>query len=299
VKIVAEAQLKIYRAAIVEKFPELTLKSIKYLSEGWDSVACRVNERLIFRFPKRAEVERTLLKEIGLLPELGPALPLPIPQFKYISEKPGQLFPFAFVGYEMIKGEQLENCSPEAQEADWWRRAVGDFLTALHAFPVKRAQAFGVEIFASTQEKSFQTWREWLEQFYLDSQAKIFPMLADKYQTAIGQEFENFLRNEANFQFEPVLIHGDLNEEHILLDPATQRVTGIIDFGDAGIGDPAYDVTEDILPYYKGKLDATWQQRRHFYRKLGPLQIMFYAKKAGDGALLEFGNYELERLWPT
>jgi len=39
----------------------------------------------------------------------------------------------------------------------------------------------------------------------------------------------------------PVLVHGDLSAEHILFDPDTQRITGVIDFTDAIITTPLLD----------------------------------------------------------
>ena len=38
------------------------------------------------------------------------------------------------------------------------------------------------------------------------------------------------------------LCHNDLGTEHLLVDPATGTITGIIDWGDAAITDPAYDL---------------------------------------------------------
>ena len=39
-------------------------------------------------------------------------------------------------------------------------------------------------------------------------------------------------------------MHGDLTEDHILLDPArSARLAGVIDFTDAALGDPAFDFT--------------------------------------------------------
>jgi aminoglycoside phosphotransferase (APT) family kinase protein len=37
--------------------------------------------------------------------------------------------------------------------------------------------------------------------------------------------------------------HGDLQTEHVIVDPATDRVAAIIDWADQGSGDPAWDVT--------------------------------------------------------
>ena len=39
----------------------------------------------------------------------------------------------------------------------------------------------------------------------------------------------------------PRLLHFDYDADHVLTDPATGRVTGIVDWGDASVGDPAWD----------------------------------------------------------
>ena len=46
-----------YRAAIGENFSTVLITTLEYLSEGWESVACLVNEHLVFRFPKRDVAE--------------------------------------------------------------------------------------------------------------------------------------------------------------------------------------------------------------------------------------------------
>jgi aminoglycoside phosphotransferase (APT) family kinase protein len=40
---------------------------------------------------------------------------------------------------------------------------------------------------------------------------------------------------------ETAVIHRDFSEDHILLDPVSQRLAGVIDFTDASLGDPAFD----------------------------------------------------------
>src|SRR5438876_1167930 len=39
-----------------------------------------------------------------------------------------------------------------------------------------------------------------------------------------------------------VFSHNDLGIEHVLADPRTWAVTGVLDWGDAAITDPAYDI---------------------------------------------------------
>jgi len=40
----------------------------------------------------------------------------------------------------------------------------------------------------------------------------------------------------------PRFLHGDLHEDHVFLDPASNRLVGIIDFTDAHAGDPRYEL---------------------------------------------------------
>jgi aminoglycoside 2''-phosphotransferase len=52
-------------------------------------------------------------------------------------------------------------------------------------------------------------------------------------------------------EWQPSLLHCDIGPGHVLYDPQTKNVTGLIDFGDIVIGDPARDfiyIYEDYGP---------------------------------------------------
>ncbi len=310
-------KLKIYRAALLEHFPTLEIRELEYHSEGWNSLACLVNRHLIFRFPKRAGVEDSLLIETRLLPELAPNLPLPIPNFTYQAGA-GQTYPFAFVGYEMLPGETLTDWQGWAsglnptfeddpadrqtriamRSANWWQPPLGAFLTALHTFPLTRAQQLGVRDKTLTGlVEPATTWRETLEDFYSLVREKIYPLLPDDRQDAIAIYFEGFLEGDKYFEFEPVLVHADLLDDHVLLDRANQRLTGIIDFGSLAIGDPALDLWENLQPYYHGPADPTFAERRRFYLKLPPFEAILFGLDHSDPALVEYGLYSLDNGW--
>ncbi len=283
-------QLALYRAAIQENFPDLPLESLRYLAEGWDSLVYLVNDRLIFRFPKRPEVAERLALETRLLPELAPTLPLPIPQFTYVAKFSSLNFPYLFVGYEALPGLTQPDWPEVVGQANWWRAALGDFLTALHAFPVERARHLGVK------EKNFtgshisqDNWRDSLEAFYSQVREKVSPLLSAERQDLVAAYFEDFLDVDRHFNFEPVLLHGDLLDDHVLVEPFTQKVTGVLDFGDVCLGDPAYDVAASVLPYYKGKVDETFKQRQSFYRRLAPFFAITFGLDYADSALVEYG----------
>jgi aminoglycoside phosphotransferase (APT) family kinase protein len=73
------------------------------------------------------------------------------------------------------------------------------------------------------------------------------------------------------------LVHGDLQAAHVFVDPSTDQVTGILDWSDAGLGDPHHDLAvltvghaehlDDVLEGYgpgpdRRRIEAHWSLRR-------------------------------------
>ena len=52
----------------------------------------------------------------------------------------------------------------------------------------------------------------------------------------------DFVRRRLVAAVEGVQVHGDCQPDHFLLDETRTTVTGILDFGDAGLGDPLWDL---------------------------------------------------------
>ena len=59
--------------------------------------------------------------------------------------------------------------------------------------------------------------------------------------------WKSLLADFAKTDFKPTLIHGDLSSENILFDPRTHRLTGILDWSYAQVGDPALDFSHLYL----------------------------------------------------
>jgi aminoglycoside 2''-phosphotransferase len=56
------------------------------------------------------------------------------------------------------------------------------------------------------------------------------------------RHFEPVLADEDWLAYPPAFIHGDMSAYHILYDPAARQINAVIDFGVAGVGDPANDI---------------------------------------------------------
>lgn len=58
--------------------------------------------------------------------------------------------------------------------------------------------------------------------------------------TVLLRRWEEALEDVRSWRFRPVLVHGDLVSDRVLVEPG--RVTGVIDFANAHVGDPALDL---------------------------------------------------------
>ena len=77
----------------------------------------------------------------------------------------------------------------------------------------------------------------------------VYPHLTANARRWATEQFVRFGENADHFAFTTVLRHGDFGASNILYSVKRQRVTGIIDFGHAGIGDPAIDFAGLCVSY--------------------------------------------------
>ena len=69
--------------------------------------------------------------------------------------------------------------------------------------------------------------------------------------------------------FEPALVHADLGPEHLLVREG--RLAGVIDWGDARLGDPALDYSWLLHgPFAFWDVDPDLRRRARFYHRLAP-----------------------------
>lgn len=154
-------------------------------------------------------------------------------------------------------------------------RGLSAFLTALHRFPALQAERCLVPVYTAPE------WRQRYVDFYARIRERIFPLLDEQLQSRARGLWEAFLSIDDLFQFAPVLIHGDLGAEHILCDPETGSIRGVIDWEDTVIGDPALDFAGFLSAFgpdfarrvaagYGLEIDIGFWRRAAFYAKIAP-----------------------------
>jgi aminoglycoside phosphotransferase (APT) family kinase protein len=109
----------------------------------------------------------------------------------------------------------------------------------------------------------------------------------------------------------PVFSHNDLGIEHVLVDPGTATVTGVIDWGDAAIVDPAVDfglIHRDLGPAAlhtaigssrtKGGDLGRLAERAAFYARCKVLEELAYGIEAGRDAYADKSLAAMAWLFP-
>lgn len=216
---------------IETQFPQLKPATLEVLGEGWDNAAYLVNEKWVFRFPKREVAAPSILNECRILPVIATQLPLPVPH-PIFQGKPTNTYPWHFAGYEKLKGDLACGARLTDQERRACAVPLAQFLAKLHAstslFPqgVLPQDPFGRNDVEKTRTR--------LETYVEKAKPYISQAHYRDVQTMLAQPLKMHLKTDA-------LVHGDLYVRHLLLD-SQRSLSGIIDWGDATLADPAVDL---------------------------------------------------------
>lgn len=228
--------------------------SFTVADDGFDFKVVIADDRWVVRIPRREQVVPALEREVALLPELAAALPVEVPRFEHVSLEP------PFVVYPFIVGTPLRD-----EDSD----GVRAFLEALHGLrttvlpPVDWVQAF------RDQCKEFE--RLALPLLDVDERPRALALFAE-VESLVG--------------FEPVPIHGDLGSDHLLVRGG--KLAGVIDWGDARLGDPALDYSWLLHEAFPGwDVDDELRRRARFYHRLAPFYSVHYGVFREDPAYVD------------
>lgn len=229
-----------YRKKIGEISPEIAVETVELNTDGLMNDVAIVNGELVFRFPKHEYAFAHLETEARILRFLKGKITLAVPDPFYTG--PGAM------AYRMIPGETLRRDIllrlPEADQQAAAGQLAG-FFSELHGIDVASA---GFEIPPADSLVKYEGWVN----AYARVREKVFPMLMPHVREFTRGHFEDFLDDPANFDFEPAMVNTDIPPYHIMFDCRARKITGIIDFGCAGLGDPAADFSVILYNYGEG-----------------------------------------------
>jgi aminoglycoside 2''-phosphotransferase len=231
-----------YLETIRSTYPDLTITTVERRDEGQNSDVLIANGELVFRFPRYAHVLENLRTEVAILTGIRRHVTLEVPSPSYLALE-GRPLGEAYVGYRRIPGEPLWRETfrgiRDPGTLDRLAAQLGGFLRELHGVP---PEAIGCPL------PLYDTHQEWLD-LYARIKGKLYAYMRADARRAVSLHFETFLRNAGKELYDPFLRHGDIGTSNILFDGQEQRIRGILDFGSAGLGDPAVDLAGLLSQY--------------------------------------------------
>lgn len=259
--------------------PEVEIQNYVLHREGIVNDVVIVNDQWVIRFTKTDWGRELLELEDRLMRFIQPLVSLSVPFPKQREE--------GVMIYPLLAGETfLRHYWADSSEAKQTELAeqLGKFLWSLHSAPTA---ALDWEIPETMAPVSRETWLDIHERLMVKVESLLLPhqniWMEDLFEMALGQP--------GFFDFTPVLVHGDLAPYHLLYLPEEHRLNGVIDFGVAGMGDPATDLgslisyygeslIKKIKPYYPG-YDALLPRAR-FYAQALELQWVLLGVESGE-----------------
>ena len=227
-------------ARIREIAPWIEVRTMRLDKEGLVNDVVIVNEEFVFRFPKSDYGFERFESEIKLLRLLEGRLTLAIPKPFYVGED--------CMAYRMIPGETLRpDLLLRMAEDDQQEVAdqLAQFFRELHGFPLE--ETAGLELPSADALMKYEGWVNAYERI----REKVFPLLLPYLRDQLTEHFESHLAARENFEYELRMVDTDIPPYHIMFDYERRRVNGIIDFGCAGMGDPAIDL--GVIMYNYGE----------------------------------------------
>jgi aminoglycoside phosphotransferase (APT) family kinase protein len=222
------------RRVLGKQFAELELGSVQLLGEGWDNSVWLVDQRWVFRFPRREIAVPAVERQILLLPRLAPFLPLPIPQ-PVFAGRPSEDFRWPFFGTAFLPGREAADASPSDDARARAARPLAEFLRALHApelleldgvdqLPVDPMGRADMACRVSRTRDRLDELRE-LGLWHAPPEVEALLESASRLPPPSGL----------------AVAHGDLHIRHLLIGD-NGVPTGVIDWDDLCRGDPAIDL---------------------------------------------------------
>lgn len=215
----------------------------------------------VLRIPRRPDVWPRAENEARVLGLLKGRLPAEVPDWRIATPD--------LIAYPRLAGTTAVTVDPTTKEPTWnidkdnptFVASFARTLAALHGIDPSEAAAAGLKV--ATPDEARRAFADDLDRV--------------KREIGIGdplwKRWRTWLDDDASWPPFTTLVHGDLHVGHVLVDE-TSRATGVLDWTEAEVSDPAIDFIfhlmgfdepglERLLNEYEAAGGRTWPGLRH------------------------------------
>jgi aminoglycoside phosphotransferase (APT) family kinase protein len=258
------------RELLAERFPEWAGLPLRRLEpSGTVNAIFRLGDELSVRLPRRDGPTEPGSAELDWLPRLAPQLPIEVP-VPVAQGRPSESYPWFWEIHTWVQGETLPVEEIDAVQA---ARDLADLVRALQTVAPCGGPPAGRGVALAERDPAF---RYWLERFEGDSR------VVTEWKRA---------RAAPPWDGPPVWHHGDLDCRNWLVRDG--RISGVIDWGSMGVGDPACDVmvawklhSLEARDAFRAALptdDATWERARGWAVSQAVAALSYYTPENNPG----------------
>ena len=271
------AQLDVLRDVVIAMFPELATAEFSPRTAGWDCFAVAVDDRWIFKLPRRETAQKALVREAQVLAVIRPAVTMPVPDMQVFPGPP------MFSRHRMLEGEHLVTADYDRLPETARDRLAADmarFYAELHRLDMKTMEAAGARPISTWLEPEVILRRVW----------PVLPAELRSFADRTITQCQQLTPDPHGVTFGYFDGHG----WNMAFDLARQQLNGIYDFGDCGFGSLhrefiysdfiSTDLTGRIIAKYEG-LTGRVLDRRRITLLSGVLRFMELAEFVDDPGL--------------
>ena len=287
-----DVDVHLVRSLLAAQFPEWSRLPVEpVLPRGTDNALYRLGEELVARLPRTPRTELALRSEREWLPRLAPHLPLEAPA-PLADGEPGDGYPFRWAVYSWLEGESAtpDRIPDESRLAS----DLAGLIAALQRIDPTGGPAPGPwNVFRgepiSRRDEPVRT-----------AIAKLGDAIDAERVTAAWERDSG----APDWDRAPGWIHGDLDARNLLARDG--RLSGVIDWGCSGVGDPACDVmvawkmlSPEARERFQAALsvdDAMWARARAWALSQALMALSYYTPQTNAALVHEAERWLLEVL---
>lgn len=275
--------------ALVRSLMKAEIHALRLLGEGSDHLAYEVNRAFVLRLrkPGAEPADAAIEREVAVLALAAEVSPIPVPTVIASDPTRGAIVVTKVPGTSLFERPSVR---PQALVPP-----LTAFLSALGGVPASRARSIAGEDHPDLAAILAEAARDW------PASVSSVPLEARRIVEAFLGEPLPPPPNALMF------CHNDLGAEHLLANADGTELTGVIDWSDAALADPARDLgllLRDLGPDVTGAIvDGTGavdrdalMARAAFYARCALLEDLAYGLRTSRPAYVEHAR---QSIWRT